>query len=96
MPKPMMKCGHAATGTNGDGNPSCVSCAGLDPGASEVDESPPSLVGRAAQCPYCKRLGPSTTDLPFFEYLGPGSRHYKCKNGPKEFDEFYCGCRGWD
>jgi hypothetical protein len=94
--KPMMKCGHAATGKDGDGRPSCVSCAGLDPGAHVVDESPPSLDGRTARCVYCRHEAPSSTGLAFFEYLGPGSNHYRAKGNPKPNDAYYCGCRGWD
>ncbi len=43
----------------------------------------------------CER--PSSPDLPFFEYLGPSSNHWKVKKrGEQEFDGFYCGCMGWD
>ena len=31
------------------------------------------LAGRLARCPYCKRTKPSSPDLAFFEYRGPGS-----------------------
>lgn len=44
----------------------------------------------------CRCEVPSSTALPFFNYLGPGSEHHMAKNGPQEFDRFYCGCAGWD
>ena len=44
----------------------------------------------------CRCLVPSNIGLPFFEYLGPGSNCYKAKNGPLEYDGFFCGCAGWN
>ena len=86
MTKPLMKCGHSANATNQDGNPVCAICIGIDAGATVVDEAPPSLIGRVAQCPYCRNKRPSSFDLAFFEY----------REGRHEFDSYYCGCRGWD
>jgi hypothetical protein len=83
--KPMMKCGHAANATDSKGNPVCVICIGIDPGAEIVDESPPNLEGRTARCVYCSCEEPSSPNLPFFEYNPKGEK-----------DTFYCGCRGWD
>src|SRR4051812_23201449 len=57
---PMMKCGHAANAKNGNGEPSCVICFGIHPGADVVDESPPSLVGRKAKCAMCQERRPSS------------------------------------
>ncbi len=79
----MMKCGHAANATNGEGKPSCAICAGINPGAEEVDTAPPGLTDRQARCP-CGRLAPSDPKaLAFFEYCGPGSREATdiCKCG---------------
>jgi hypothetical protein len=95
----MMKCGHVAHGKcHSKGGvkfdppiPCCITCD-----CTEVDDSPPSLEGRKARCAYwgiCHCEMPSSRDLPFFEYRGPGTNHYA---GEKETDEFYCGCRGWD
>lgn len=98
--KPMMKCGHAANSIH-DGKPACVICAGSNTGWDEIDESPPSLEGRKARCAYRTpgRYGaqggameggfhgvkPSSSNLPFFEHK------------PNEaYDEYYCGCFGWD
>lgn len=99
--KPMMKCGHAANAvlTSRGGKqfdpplPACVICD-----CYEVDEEAPSLEGREARCTSCGGAHkPSSPDLPFFEYLGPGSKHWSIKKtGPKAFDGYYCGCRGWN
>jgi hypothetical protein len=68
----MMECGHAANATT-EGNPCCAICFMLDPGATVVSVSPPSLEGRIAVCPHCKKTKPSSPELAFFEYRGPGS-----------------------
>lgn len=79
-----MKCGHAANATNSQGKPSCVICVGIHPGAEEIDDTP-DLNHRQAQCAYCRKTVASSTDLAFFNYL-PN----------KPFDDYYCGCKGWD
>lgn len=104
---PMMGCGHSANGKTKFGDewaPACVICVGLDPGATVVAE-PIDLAGRMARCSYhgrvpngrnhgsnrCKRgeeclcEEPSSSELAFFAH-----------RPAKEFDEFYCGCWGWD
>jgi hypothetical protein len=83
----MMKCGHAANAKDTNtGAPVCVICVGIYPGATEVDDSPPDLTGRMAKCTYCKTTQPSDPEKrPFFEYRP------NC-----EFDNYYCGCRGWE
>lgn len=43
------------------------------------------LEGRFAKCSDCGKISPSTDNLAFF-------RHHP-KN---DYDEYYCGCRGWD
>ena len=98
MTAPMMKCGHAANGTCSrsggvDFNPPlqvCVICFCL-----EQAETQPNLEGRKARCSYQKKrdgsshtddeLKPSSLDLTFFSH-----------HPDREFDEFYCGCWGWD
>ena len=77
---PLMKCGHASNAIDGSGNPSCAICL-----TSEVDGSPPSLVGRFAKCSYSHlrggaihpdRIIPSAAGgLAFFEYRGTGSTY---------------------
>lgn len=95
----MMKCGHAANAVHvlSDGSkvPSCAICVGIVPGADEVDENPPNFEGRMAKCSY--RTGqdnkshapdktvPSSSNLAFFSH-----------HPEKPFDEYYCGCWGWD
>ena len=89
----MMKCGHAAQAVNGKGEPVCVICVGINPGATVVDDAPPSLAGRMAECSYRRpgpypenhRAVPSDPGLPFFEHR-PDS----------PTDRYYCGCFGWD
>lgn len=80
MSQTMMKCGCAANAlrTMPDGTkvPSCV--------IHECVETiePPNLDGRIARC-YCGNTRPSSLDLAFFEYRGPGSRESieRCKCG---------------
>ncbi len=80
----MMRCGHAANATDENGNPSCVICVGIVPGATVVDE-PPDLTGRRAKCPDCDLFVDSETSLAFFEH-----------RPNKDFDMYYCGCSGWN
>ena len=55
---------------------------------------------RRSECNYncipgenCSCELPSSVTLPFFEYRGPGTNHWK---GEAEYDEFYCGCHSWN
>ncbi len=43
--------------------------------------------------PTCACEKPSSVNLAFFSYRGPGTTHYK---GEAPHDEYYCGCFGWD
>ena len=45
----------------------------------------PNLEGRIARCSYCKKKTPSDLSLPFFGHFPE-----------KEYDDYYCGCLGWD
>lgn len=81
----LMKCGHTAQGINErTQKPVCVIC-----NCEEVAEEVPSLEGRKARCTYhgrkCMSQKPSAYNLPFFEHK-PNS----------EYDEYYCGCWGWN
>ncbi len=80
----MMKCGHAANATTADNKPVCVICIGIVAGADQIEEKPPDLNNRFAECE-CKNKRKSSLELAFFEY-----------RPNKETDSFYCGCRGWD
>lgn len=88
-PKAMMKCGHAANGTESEtGKPVCVICIGIDTGYNVIDASASIPDGRLARCAYfhrCQMEVPSHTGLPFFE-----------RTADAEYDRFYCGCMGWD
>ena len=83
MKKQMMGCGHAANAEDSHGNPRCVICVGIDPGASVVVHEP-SLTGRIAKCMNCcvGSEKPSDVGLAFFEYQGPSSNRAKrqCKH----------------
>ena len=91
--KPMMKCGHVANAETADKKPACVIC-----NCTEISEQEIDLTNRKARCFYygrvvklqgrtirCKSENKSSTSLPFFAHK-PES----------EYDEYYCGCCGWD
>lgn len=89
--KVFLKCGHFANATDNEGNPACAIHAGITD--TSVADKQPDLTGRKAKCTY--KLGrsgkedhapvESSPDLAFFQYK-PG----------EIFDEYYCGCWGWD
>lgn len=101
---PLMKCGHAANGTSEDGSPVCIICVmgGSNDPAKQIAD-PVDLTGRTARCAFygggavgdhncgpcrgrkCDCEKPSSTDLAFFGH-----------NPKSQYDNFYCGCRGWD
>lgn len=74
----MMKCGCVAQGVvtaiRGEPvDPPAPACVIHD--CYEVAEAAPDLTGRQAHCAYGKHaFMPSSFDLAFFEYRGPGSR----------------------
>lgn len=92
---PMMVCGHTAQAMRTDVDPpvpACVICMCTDQAAAT-----PDLTGRRARCSYygnprthghrppCTSEIPSDTRSAFFTYQPDA-----------EFDQFYCGCWGWD
>lgn len=95
MEPPLMACGHTANSTterNGVKIPTCFICAGIVDGYDVVVDMKPSLEGRMALC--VDRHGrdgkghtpvPSRWNMAFFEY-----------RPDQEYDQFYCGCWGWD
>ncbi|RJQ53392.1 MAG: hypothetical protein C4521_07615 [Actinobacteria bacterium] len=90
MMKPvLMECGCVATARNlRTGEPVCPVHYAIHPGATIVAKTQPDLEGRRARCAYyrsCKQEAPSSLGLAFFMY---------CPDKP--FDEYYCGCLGWD
>lgn len=80
----LMKCGHTANATqiskDGTKKPCCIICNCI-----EVDDDKPDLIGRKAKCTDCGNIEISSYDLPFFKH-----------NRGKQYDGFYCGCRGWN
>lgn len=82
--KPLMACGHSANATH-DGKPACAICCNIKEGWDKIAEQQPKLKGRMARCSYCESTEPSNTNLAFFKY-----------RPDKEFDGYYCGCRGWN
>lgn len=109
MPHPLMKCGCVAQGVcSAQGgvkfNPAIPACVTHD--CLEIAEVQPDLTGRTARCSYksCKvhlekyrdthygklredgrSYAPSNLNLPFFMY-----------KPTEEYDEYFCGCMGWD
>jgi len=82
MASKMMTCGHAANAKRwAEGT--WVDCCGIC-SCVEVAETP-DLTGRVAKCSYGGKPVPSSTDLAFFKH-----------RPDQEFDEYYCGCFGWD
>jgi len=91
---PMMSCGHAAnsegTPAGGTRGPACAICSEF-----VVAPAQPNLEGRAAKCAYDnprskkvhtdRQRVPSSLSLAFFSW-----------QPDEEFDEYYCGCYGWD
>ena len=109
---PMMACGHTANATDGDGNPCCVICAGIDAGhrivVGDVFEQ---LLGRRARCFYHGKPGRNhscnhskdtgcTTDECRCELpstLAMENTLAFFEHCPDaEHDQFYCGCHGWE
>lgn len=86
--KYLMKCGHVANAVDADGKPICALCVLIRDGAREVErelnEHEP-IPNRRAKCSLCGKIVVSSWGLPFFGY-----------NPNKDFDEYYCGCCGWD
>ena len=75
-----MKCGHKGYGQTSDGLPYCPICM-----CGDVAEKEPPIENRQAECSYCSKKEKSSFSLPFFRY-----------RPNREFDEYYCGCEGWD
>lgn len=81
----LMKCGHVSTAVNESNQPVCPICHGVVEGWNEIDEEMPDLSSRKATCTYCKKVAHSSLELPFFSV-----------HPEREFDDYYCGCRGWN
>ena len=84
----MMKCGgagNAMTWKDGKPIPCCSRHHWHTEDAITIDDNPPSLENRMASCTDCHILTSSNLHLAFFHYMVG-----------QEFDEYYCGCQGWD
>jgi hypothetical protein len=79
----LMQCGCAVY-PQSDGRYICVVHYGIKPEATIINDSPPDLFARSAQCS-CGLKEPSNLNLPFFKY----EPNYKV-------DSFYCGHAGWN
>lgn len=86
--KYLMSCGHIAQSMDSSGNPTCIICF-PNPKSIIVKRKlinmTDGLEGRKAKCAWCNKKTDSRWDLAFFEY-----------KPDKEYDEYYCGCGGWD
>ena len=105
----LMKCGCVAQGVCASRNgvkldPPIPICGVHD--CFDIAEASPDLIGRTARCTYrsCKKYlairrdthygklredgrsyAPSSLDLPFYKH-----------KPTEEYDEYFCGCMGWD
>lgn len=109
MKKVMMKCGHTAQGTDGDGNPVCVICFGIDPGATIPAENEPYLSGRYARCAYygkefrryvrfgneCRVCADRNDNTCRCERESSISLAFFEHKPEYKYDKFYCGCHSW-
>lgn len=79
-----MSCGHTSQGYDTNtGESVCIICQNY-----EKSSALPDLTGREAKCFYkfgCNKKEKSSFDLPFFKF-----------DAKNNYDEYYCGCRGWD
>lgn len=82
MSRPVMKCGHVANATC-EGKPCCIICM-PNKDAFIVMEEESNYDGRSARCTECGKIVNSNENLAFFKHTS------------SEFDEYYCGCKGWN
>lgn len=81
--KALMTCGHAANATIrtiDDEHPYCTIC---DCELVALEQS--DIMNRKAKCIYCNTIVDSKIGLAFY-------RHKPLD----KYDEYYCGCEGWD
>jgi len=76
----LMKCGCIAQGKTSNDKSICITHMEKIP-----MEDPPDLSERVARCEQKCKSVQSSPDLPFFVY-----------QPDREFDTYYCGCRGWN
>jgi hypothetical protein len=83
-PKFIMACGHAPSGADKEGCPICAICVGITAKA-ELRQTVSIPISRQAKCSHCGSYAPSVENLAFYQY-----------KPNEEYDEFYCGCAGWN
>ena len=84
----LMKCGHVADAHDPYGNPICASCIGMRDGADEIEKECIGNIGlenRFAKCVYGDHKTESRWKLSGFKF---------CPY--QKYDEYYCGCYGWN
>lgn len=110
MDAKVMKCGHSANAVDGEGNPCCAICAGIDPRAYEVDDTYIQDPKRKARCTYygknvgntkygyneCSECAEQEDNKCHCEKLSSPDLAFFTSHPDKEFDEFYCGCHSWN
>lgn len=84
MGKILMNCGHTSQGYDSKTDqPVCIVCSNYQQATNL-----PDLTGREATCFYkfgCKNKEKSSFRLAFFKY-----------DANNTYDEYYCGCKGFD
>lgn len=96
--KPLMECGHVANAyallpvneeytdqmqNSRNGKIYVHSCVICDSDVIAEDQTMPD--DRKAKCSLCGKVVDSSYDLAFFKY-----------QPDKEYDDYYCGCEGWN
>jgi hypothetical protein len=84
----LMKCGHVSNAIDSNNKPVCGICIGMKKEHEEIEKlciGNEGLEGRKAKCSFCSKTVDSKWDLPFFEY-----------SPNEEYDNYCCGCCGWD
>jgi len=84
----LMKCGHVADAHDPYGNQICALCLGINDGADEIEKECVEKIGlenRIAKCVYGDHETESKWELAGFKY---------CPY--QKYDEYYCGCYGWN
>lgn len=98
---PMMACGHSANATCSrhagiTHDPPIPACAICD--CITVVPTAPDLTGRRARCSYYGKVAPRRwrTSVCTSEIASNPHSAFFQHHPEREFDEFYCGCWGWD
>lgn len=105
MSTALMKCGHSANATVSnvvDGKdvtyPVCVICFGITHDAVIVvkEEEMPSLEGRQAKCSYDNDRTSAGRNHKDSRVQSDTRLAFFAHKPDQEYDDYYCGCFGWD